>query len=62
MSWVLKKGKDGMPDGLERGQTFKRNHVSIDRSGGCVESATFCHLIDSSNVKAGDNLEYHLVY
>ena len=51
-----------MPDGLERGRTFKRNHVSIDRSGGCVESATFCHLIDSSNVKAGDNLEYHLVY
>lgn len=62
MSWVLKKGKDGMLDGLERGRIFKRNYVSIDRSGGCVESVIFCYFIDLSNVKVGDNFEYYLVY
>lgn len=44
VSRVLKKGKDPVPGRLERGQISKGNHISMDRSSGCTESLTLCHL------------------
>lgn len=51
-----------MPGGLEKGQIFRGNHIRFEGHGGCIEAVSLCHLTDSLDVKAGDNLEYSLLY